>query len=555
MNIIWKNNREYIILLAIAGVLASFMSIAPFFQGPFLALLNIIPYIAWHNVFELSCIIIAVCIFSVTYYSFELNRNFRNLFLGNIMLIMGFIDFFHMMSFKGMPDFLIPYTTSNNATTFWIIARLVGGAGLLIASIVPADFKLPFPKIFFVIFPAVFSLLVLYTVTYQPDLLPAMYVEGTGLTSIKIVLEISVIAAYLFAILFLLRDHGKKGGRAYIYLTGALMIGIFSEMSFTIYTDVYGIYNFLGHLLKFIMYYLIFRIVFIQSVKMPYMALSRAKDEIKNYADNLDRLVEQQTNEVKEINRKLLEDLEYARDIQNALLPKKLPEAARAAFEAFYFPAERVGGDFYNIFQLDENRIGMYLGDVSGHGVSAAMLTVFVTKSIQIKAENAQGIKEALPPADVMANLFAEFNQSDFRNDVYIVMLYGIFDLSKREFVFSSAGLNVAPMIVDHSGVVSELVIKGFPICKLPKTTNVSYYNSTVRLHKGEKVIFYTDGLVDAENQKKKTYSEDRLKAQLHKGRSMNAAHLGKSIADHVFQFTGKKKLLDDITFFIMEVK
>ena len=82
------------------------------------------------------------------------------------------------------------------------------------------------------------------------------------------------------------------------------MTGIFSEMSFTIYSDVYGIYNYLGHLLKFIMYYLIFRIVFIQSVKMPYMELAHANEEIKNYADNLDRLVEQRTNEVNEINRK-----------------------------------------------------------------------------------------------------------------------------------------------------------------------------------------------------------------------------------------------------------
>jgi sigma-B regulation protein RsbU (phosphoserine phosphatase) len=81
-------------------------------------------------------------------------------------------------------------------------------------------------------------------------------------------------------------------------------VGIFSELSFTLYTDVYGIYNFLGHLLKAIMYFLIFRITFIQNIRQPYLDLSLARDEIKNYADNLDKIVEQRTEQLKLINKK-----------------------------------------------------------------------------------------------------------------------------------------------------------------------------------------------------------------------------------------------------------
>lgn len=531
------------------------MTIAPLFHTAFIRLLEIIPYIAWHNLFEFSSIIVAVCIFCVAYYSFELNRNFRNLFLGGMLLLMGFIDFFHAMSFKGMPDFLVPYTTSNRATTFWIIARLIGGAGLLIASIIPADFQMRFRKILFLICPAAASLFILYLVTYQPGAIPPMYVDGIGLTRTKIVLEFVVIASYLFAILFLLRGYGISRDRTVIILSCALMIGIFSELSFTLYTDVYGLYNYLGHLYKFIMYYIIFRVVFVQSVKLPYEELSDAKDEIKNYADNLDRIVEQRTDQIKEIHQKLLDDLEYARDIQTAMLPKKLPESPMVSFEAFYSPAERVGGDFYNVFQLNETKVGMYIGDVSGHGVSAAMLTVFLNQSIKMKKENEQGIKEPLSPADVLSNLYSEFNQTEFKSDVYIVMLYCIFDLSEKELTFASAGLNVAPMIVGPNGEVSELVIKGFPICKFPNGRNIGYYNSTVKLRKGEKIIFYTDGLIDAQGSSKKAYGESRLRAQLHKGKNLNASQLASGLSENVLQYVGKRKLEDDITFLIMEVK
>jgi sigma-B regulation protein RsbU (phosphoserine phosphatase) len=197
----------------------------------------------------------------------------------------------------------------------------------------------------------------------------------------------------------------------------------------------------------------------------------------------------------------------------------------------------------------------MYIGDVSGHGVSAAMLTVFLNQSIKTFKEDTSGAKEPLTPAEVMEKLFQEFNLTNFSSEVYIVMLYGIFDLTTREFTFTSAGLNVPPMILTPAGEVSELVIKGFPICKFPGGRNPGYYNSTVKLKKGEKVLFYTDGLIDAENREKQTYSDKRLKEHLEKCRNMNAPQLAKSLSEHVFKFIGDGKPQDDISFFVMEVK
>lgn len=556
LSIFYKKNKAYFALLTTTLLLTIVLFTAPYLHDFFTKLLNIASYIVWHNLFEFSSIIISICIFCVSYYSFEQNRNFRYLFLGNMLLLMGLIDFFHAMSFKGMPDFLIANATSNRATTFWIIARLIGGFGMLIASMIPLQLKFRFNKLWFFVLPVGISLLILNLVTYHPGFLPPMYIEGTGLSEIKIKLEFVVIFLMLFAVIFLLSEFKKNKDRFSIILSCAILIGIYSELAFTLYVDVYGLYNFLGHLLKFIMYFIIFRVVFVQSIKQPYQELTAAKDELKNYADNLDRIVEQRTEQINLIHQNLLDDLEYARDIQRAMLPKSLPNIAVAAFESCYFPAERVSGDFYNVFRIDESKIGLYIGDVSGHGVSAAMLTVFLNQSIQSKKENQNCKKETLLPSDVLKNIYLDFNRTDFKSEVYIVMLYGILDLETKEFTFASAGLNVPPLVVDSSGKVTELNIKGFPICKLPNNYDVAYQNSTIQLGKGDKVLFYTDGLIEAANQHQIVYSDLRLKEQLHKNWSLNALQLTEHITDNVFQFIENDgKLKDDITFFVMEMK
>lgn len=555
MGNLYRHYKPHIILLATIILMSLLLLCAPLFQSSLIQLLNVTSYIVWHNIFELSSIIISICIFCVAYYSFEQNQNFRYLFLGSMLLLMGFVDFFHTLSYKGMPDFLIPYTSSNRATTFWIIARLIGGFGLFIASIIPVKLKFSFNKVSFFILPILISLLILNLVTYYPETIPKMYIEGEGLSETKVILEIVVVLLILFATLSLLREYSKNKDRYSILLSCALIIGIFSELSFTLYTDVYGLYNFLGHLLKFIMYFIIFRVIFIQNIKQPYLDLSVAKDEIKNYADNLDKIVEQRTEQIKQIHQNLLDDLEYARDIQMSMFPKELPNSMNATFQACYFPADRVGGDFYNVFRIDETKIGMYIGDVSGHGVSAAMLTVFLNQSIKTNKRNSHGIKETLPPSEVLTNLYSDFNQTNFKSEVYIVMLYGIFDISTKEFTYSSAGLNVSPMIVSTSGEVTELKIKGVPICKLPNRYHIEYNDATIKLNKGDKILFYTDGLTEAENPDREAYSDQRLKMQLQENNNLTVTQLSKKLSDHVFEFIGNCNLRDDITFFIMEVK
>ena len=128
-------------------------------------------------------------------------------------------------------------------------------------------------------------------------------------------------------------------------------------------------------------YILVLDFYYIYGIKRPHMLLLQAKEERNRYIREIDELVEKRTLELRTINEKLLVDQEIARRMQFSMLPKTLPRNDYATFSSSYVPADNLSGDFYNVFKIDDVRFGICIGDVSGHGVSAAMLTVLFFRS------------------------------------------------------------------------------------------------------------------------------------------------------------------------------
>lgn len=524
------------------------------FEGKFDAFMSIASYITWHNMFEFSAILVSFAVFMVSYYTFNQTLNFRSLVLGNIFLIIGMIDSFHTLTFKGMPEFFVMNNDANRATTFWIAARLVGAVGFALSSLITYNKKLQINKLIFLIPALLLCIAVFYSVTYHPGFIPAMYIEGTGLTPLKINLEYVIIFFLIVAIIKFVHIYIHSKDALIEYLCCALILSVFSEIAFVSYNSVYDIYNYLGHVYKVIAYFIIFRIMFIYNVQKPYVELSAARNEIKNYADNLDKLVVQRTQELQNTTQKLLDDLEYARSIQKALLPSVLPKEEEVSFSARYYPAETVGGDYYNIFKLDESHIALCIGDVSGHGVSAAMLTVFLNQSITATKELDSNKVEIFSPSQVLKNIYESFNRTNFRDDVYIVLFYSVYNFKTRNLTYASAGINVPPLLLSISKEVKEIEVSGFPICKFAEFYKADYEEKTILLQKGDKVVFYTDGLIDAENSEMAKFSEDRLKNTLINNYSQSNNLLADMIIKDVFTFVGDVRLKDDVTLLIMEV-
>ncbi len=520
----------------------------PFFDKT----VNVSSYLSWHTIFEFISILVSLCVFLLSYYAYRQNRRLRGIFIANVFLCMGIVDVFHALSFKGMPYFLIENSTADRATTYWIIARLIGAIGIAAGSFIKSNKKSNINRRVFLFFSISLSMVILVVVTYFPHILPAMYIEGVGVTGLKKVLEYLVILCLCFAgIMFLQHYIRRKDNSSYLFAV-AITASVFSELAFVMYTSVYDIYNYMGHVYKFISYFIVFRVAFINNIEKPYLALYKAKIKLKAYAGNLNKLVDERTRELYQMNKKLLDDLEYARDIQKGMLPHNLPNNEQVKFEAKYYPAETVSGDFYNVIRLDDHRIGMYIGDVSGHGVSAAMLTIFLNQSIKTIRELEGNMFEVIKPSEVLENLYKLYNKVNFKDEVYILLLYAIYNIKTKELEYSSAGMNVEPIIVKKNGEIMEMDIKGLPICNLINIYSPDYTDKTTHLESGDKVFFYTDGLLELNDKHTgEAFTKDRLKRLL-------ADYDGKDTCEKIDRnikgicYDGHQK--DDVTFLVMQV-
>lgn len=554
--------RQLLWLFLVAAVSTVLLENLYLFGPYFSRVMGVAEYLSWHTIFEFVSILVSFCVFILPYYTYRQNHRLRGILIANVFLVTGFIDTWHTLSFKGMPHFLIDNTTANRASTFWIIARLVGAIGITAVSFVRLNRRSGIDRKVFSAISVFFSLFVLIAVTYFPNGIPAMYDEAAGVTQIKKLLEYLVILFLCAAGVLYTRQYLKYRDHSNLLFAIAITASIFSELAFVRYNSVYDIYNYVGHAYKFISYFIVFRVAFINNVEKPYMTLHKAIEKLKKYAGNLNRLVADRTKELQQangelnlLNRKLLEDLDYARDIQKAILPGKLPLDEHVSFEAGYYPAERVSGDFYNIFRLDDQRIGMYIGDVSGHGVPAAMLTVFLNQSIKTIRELDGNRSEVIRPSKVLENLYELFNKVNFKDEVYILILYAVYDVKAGELAFSSAGMNVRPIIIRKNGDWSEIDTTGLPICRLMSISPADYSDRTIKLAGGDRVFFYTDGLAELKDDSTgEAFTPERLKELLTGdkggGRSGSRDELDRKIRS----ITEKSELNDDVTFFTMYV-
>lgn len=552
---VFELSRDYWVLVFALMITVILYGLAFLMQEKFNLLFGVVYYLTWHSIFEIFMALVCFSVFIISFFTYDQTKDLRSAILGAIFLAVGMLEIFHDLSYIGMPDFFIQNSSSNRATTLWVIARLVASLGFAISAFFPEKMKGRPRKWIFVVPPLAFSILALLLVTYLPDALPAMYLEGKGLTPTKIMLEYLFICILILSAGRYLFLYNKTRDKLKMIFCAALVINISSEIAFSSYYGVYDIYNYMGHVLKIIAYFLIFRVIFIDNVRKPYVELADARDELREYAGNLDILVEQRTKEVRIMNEKLLSDLEYARDIQKAMQPVSFPKTDVLSFSARYFPAERVSGDFYDVFAIDDRYMGLYIGDVSGHGVPAAMLTIFLNQCIHHEREShVTGIGHLTNPSMVLQKVYESFNHTNFSEEVYIILIYGIFDMKTNVLTFASAGLNTFPIILDSGGTLSEIPLKGFPICKFMGYCDVRYENEAIRFKKGDRVLFYTDGLVEVKNEAGERISEKSLKQALSGNQGLAAEGISALIEQELFNGFDMSQLNDDVTFLVMEV-
>lgn len=254
--------------------------------------------------------------------------------------------------------------------------------------------------------------------------------------------------------------------------------------------------------------------------------------------------------EIKEMNQKianqnikLKEDLMMAKRLQSSLLPKSTIELEKAEFNFIYKPCETLGGDFINFFKIDDKHIGLYIADVSGHGVTASMLTVFLDVALD---------KSEISPAKALTQLFTSFNNNNFLSELYISVFYFVIDTEKYTITYSNAGLNVCPVIFSDN-YINIIRATGIPISNWVE--NPEYTEHTISIKPKDNILLYTDGIIEIRNEKNQQFGEERLLNHITKSELIPSQTLEKLI-EHIISFSNNPTLIkDDITVALVGIK
>lgn len=194
--------------------------------------------------------------------------------------------------------------------------------------------------------------------------------------------------------------------------------------------------------------------------------------------------------ELIEKNKKMRIDLGFARRIQEKILPNK-GEIYNLSVDYVYTPSDMLSGDMFDIFPIDSEHVGMYICDVSGHGVAASMTTMFIRQTMRSIME------ETLKPACVLTELHKRFNDLNLEVDKYFTIFYAVFNKSTYEFKYANAGHNCIPVKYNDNSI-ELLKVKGYPIALL--FDEIKYTEKTGKLEKDDKLLLYTDGITEMKN-------------------------------------------------------
>ena len=245
---------------------------------------------------------------------------------------------------------------------------------------------------------------------------------------------------------------------------------------------------------------------------------------------------EMHTQEIRQ--RELVEqELEVARSIQQASLPKEVPTLEGWQISPFYRPAREVGGDFYDFHFLSKGRVGLVVGDATGKGVPAALVMSTTLGMIQLAA----GALDSSSPGEVLSRV-NETLVARIPSNMFVTCFYAILDPENASLSYANAGHD--PPYLQRRGEAEELRARGMPLGLMP---GMDYKEKEIVLDAGEVALFYTDGLVEAHNPKGEMFGFPRLRALI--AEHAVGGSLGEFLMEELYTFVGEGwEQEDDIT-------
>ena len=234
--------------------------------------------------------------------------------------------------------------------------------------------------------------------------------------------------------------------------------------------------------------------------------------------------LEQINSRLETVNGRMCRDLKAAAKIQEAFLPREALHVPGLAFAWTYRPCDELGGDGLNVIPLGGSRVGLYVLDVSGHGVASALLSVTLSRvlsppaepsSILVRDGNVSDRSEITPPAEV-ADRLNELFPFDAATGQFTTMIYGVLDAANGEFRYVSAG-HPGPVHLPAAAGPVILESQGLPI----GLAEDAYEEESIRLAAGDRLYLYSDGVPEAMDPDGEEFGYARLLQSIGRGRSV----------------------------------
>ncbi|WP_309400890.1 SpoIIE family protein phosphatase [Cerasicoccus maritimus] len=244
--------------------------------------------------------------------------------------------------------------------------------------------------------------------------------------------------------------------------------------------------------------------------------------------------------------QKLDFDIAMASSIQGMILPSVYPDIPNLDIDAFYRPAQKIGGDLYDVFKIDENRVAFAIADVSGKGVPASLLMAICQTNLRHFA------KQYDSPAEILRLMNREMTH-EMRQDMFITVILAVVDVKEQTLTMARAGHELLLLVhgqAENGHAQAEMVgSEGMAIGMVPSEIfDMIMEDKTVPFTKGDTAVFYTDGVTEACNRDGAEFSGNRLEEVVISLRDRSAKQLNQGIVSTVERFTGGSMFMDDLT-------
>jgi serine phosphatase RsbU (regulator of sigma subunit) len=337
----------------------------------------------------------------------------------------------------------------------------------------------------------------------------------------------ALVPAVGFLVIYAWRTSAGIGSLATgVYLGGAVLIGLVLLRQVLTIVENTRLYN---------------------RLQGTYLEVEKKEEEVRQLNKDLERRVAERTEQLKiamakqqeeaQERERIEQELRVARLIQQTLLPKSVPGLAGYDVAAYYRPAREVGGDFYDFLELEDGRLGLVVGDATGHGVPAALMMAN-TQSV-LRAVAQRGGSE---PGRILAEV-NEVLLSYIPPSMFVTCFYAILDPRSGTLRYANAGHDLPYLW--HGCDCEELRARGMPLGLMP---GMNYEEKEMALDTGEGVLFYSDGLVEAHNPEGEMFGFPRLRALVAQHAEEERA-LRDFLMKELHSFTGEEwEQEDDIT-------